>query len=128
VEARQLSARTGRVVATVDIGSPVPPVPPGPRCRQAASSGPHGLDASGAAAHRGVVTTYGLAAQDGLDWWRDRVRRCPECGGRGVQVVLEVTDRDTADAIGARLACLGDCCIDGLGGDHECLRCGHRFD
>ena len=77
------------------------------------------------ATHSGRMTTSDAAA--GLAWWEAQVVPCPECGGPGVRLVVEVTDRDTADALRNGLACLGDCCIDGLAPDRECRSCGHRF-
>jgi hypothetical protein len=62
-----------------------------------------------------------------LRWWESQVRDCLECGGPGVLLVVEVTDQSTSLALRNRLACLGDCCIDGLAPDRQCLRCGHRF-
>lgn len=62
-----------------------------------------------------------------LRWWETQVRACPQCGGPGVLLVIEVTDQSTALALRNGLACLGDCCIDGLAPDRECLGCGHRF-
>lgn len=67
------------------------------------------------------------AEPDHLEWWRSQVRPCPACGGSGVLLVIEVTDRDTTAALQHRLACLGDCCIDGLAPDRQCRDCGHRF-
>ena len=71
------------------------------------------------------MTASGL--DEGLAWWHDQVQACPECGGDGVRLVIEVTDQDTAAALREGLACLGDCCIDGLAPDRQCRRCAHRF-
>jgi hypothetical protein len=62
-----------------------------------------------------------------LQWWESQGQTCPRCGDRGVPIVLEVTDESTRIALQHRLACLGDCCLDGLEPDHECRKCGHRF-
>lgn len=75
--------------------------------------------------HAGSVASPDLDV--GLQWWAQQVQECPACGGPGVRLVVEVTDQDTASALQNGLACLGDCCIDGLAPDRECRRCGHRF-
>lgn len=62
-----------------------------------------------------------------LTWWEQQSRPCPACGGPGRLLVIEITDMSTREAVRAGLACLGDCCIDGLEPDRECTRCGHRF-
>jgi ribosomal protein S27AE len=67
------------------------------------------------------------AHDDALLWWREQVRPCPRCGGDGVLVVVEVTDESTRAALRGGMACLGDCCIDGLAPDRQCVRCGHAF-
>jgi hypothetical protein len=41
--------------------------------------------------------------------------------------VIEITDQQTREAVRQGLACLGDCCIDGLAPDRECVRCRTRF-
>jgi len=64
---------------------------------------------------------------DDLLWWQGQVRPCPSCGGDGVLLVVEVTDQSTSQALQHRLACLGDCCIDGLAPDRQCRDCDHRF-
>lgn len=64
---------------------------------------------------------------DDLSWWQEQVRTCPACGGEGVRLVIEVTDESTKQALAHRLACLGDCCLDGLAPDRQCRDCGHRF-
>ncbi|MGA7689800.1 MAG: hypothetical protein WCA29_11310 [Jiangellales bacterium] len=83
------------------------------------------VDASRAQAHGGQMTTS-MSAGD-LLWWQDQVRPCPSCGGDGVLLVVEVTDQSTSNALRHRLACLGDCCIDGLAPDRQCRDCDHRF-
>jgi hypothetical protein len=62
-----------------------------------------------------------------LTWWEEQTLPCPRCGGPGRLLVLEVTDQSTDAAVRQGLACLGDCCIDGLAPDRQCVRCGHRF-
>lgn len=74
----------------------------------------------------GLVQTSGTDLGH-LEWWDSQVRPCPQCGGVGVLLVTEVTDVSTAEALRHRLACLGDCCIDGLAPDRQCRDCGFRF-
>lgn len=74
-----------------------------------------------------VAMALSAREQDDLLWWAEQGRPCPECGGAGVPIVIEVTDQSTSLALQHRLACLGDCCIDGLAPDRECTVCGHRF-
>ena len=43
-------------------------------------------------------------------------------------MVLEITDRETLEAVRQGLACLGECCYDGArGADRECVSCGHQW-
>jgi len=62
-----------------------------------------------------------------LQWWQDQARPCPECGDRGVPIILDIVDEGARRALQFRFACLGDCCMDGLAPDRECRKCGHRF-
>ena len=63
-----------------------------------------------------------------MAWWSKGQQSCPQCGGTGVPVVLEITDRDTLEAVQSGLACLGECCYDGARGiDRQCNRCGHQW-
>jgi hypothetical protein len=66
-------------------------------------------------------------AEVDLTWWEQQSRPCPRCGGPGRLLVVEITDLSTQFAVRQGLACLGDCCIDGLAPDRECTRCRHRF-
>lgn len=64
----------------------------------------------------------------GTSWWTAGQQPCPACGGTGVPVVLEITDRETLEAVQTGLACLGECCYDGARGvDRQCLACGHQW-
>jgi hypothetical protein len=82
---------------------------------------------TGAARGRIVGAMSVATEHEPLDWWEAQTRECPRCGGVGVLLVVEVTDRSTQAALAHRVACLGDCCIDGLAPDRQCRDCGHRF-
>lgn len=62
-----------------------------------------------------------------LSWWHEQSRPCPECGGTGRLLILEINDREAMAAVRTGLACLGDCCVDGLQPDRECTDCGYRW-
>jgi hypothetical protein len=65
---------------------------------------------------------------EALAWWSKDQVPCPKCGGTGVPVVLEITDRETLEAVRGGLACLGECCFDGARGfDRQCRSCGHEW-
>jgi hypothetical protein len=70
--------------------------------------------------------TSGLPEVD-LTWWEQQSLPCPRCHGPGRLLVIEITDVSTREAVRQGLACLGDCCIDGLAPDRQCVRCGLRF-
>jgi ribosomal protein S27AE len=71
--------------------------------------------------------TSGLTPEVDLTWWEQQSRACPRCQGPGRLLVIEITDVSTREAVRQGLACLGDCCIDGLAPDRQCVRCGLRF-
>jgi hypothetical protein len=77
--------------------------------------------------HRADEPAARPVEDEDLRWWAEQARPCPRCGGPGRPVVLEVTDVSTQTALREGLACLGDCCIDGTGGQHVCSRCGLGF-
>jgi hypothetical protein len=62
-----------------------------------------------------------------LTWWEDQSRPCPRCGGPGRLLIVEITDQEAMQAVRTGMACLGDCCLDGLSPDRECTSCGHRW-
>jgi hypothetical protein len=70
---------------------------------------------------------YTDADFEGASWWEMQALPCPRCDGLGRPIILEITTVDSRSAVRAGLACLGDCCIDGVGPERECDTCGLRF-
>lgn len=66
--------------------------------------------------------------QAGIDWWTARQLPCPQCGGVGIPIILDMQDAESAEAVRSGLADLGGCGLGGARFDHVCRDCGHRWD
>lgn len=62
-----------------------------------------------------------------LAWWTAQQLPCPNCGGVGVPILLDMQDAESMEAVRSGLADLGGCGLGGNRFDHACTKCGHRW-
>lgn len=63
-----------------------------------------------------------------LAYWLGRQEPCPNCGGTGLPVLLDMQDAESREAVRTGMAALGGCGLGGSSYDHECPRCGERWN